>query len=814
MSPLFKRLPRELLHNLGKYLGIFLLFVFAIMMGSGFLSAAHSIQVLQEGMHERDAVEDFHFATQFEAAKKSIEAVEALGCTVYEDFTADVPLVVAGAERTTNCRLINQDSRAHVNRASYYEGVGPQTATEIALDRVWCKNNDVNVGDVLEVGGQQVTVTGILALSDYECLMEKNTDMLFNSNTFTVSLVTPEGLKLLAGAKRDWRYDVILDDRTMDIAARTTFERDVADLLADQGEILTDLVDYEFDNKAIFFATDDVGSDQVMWEVLVALLVVIMAFVFVVLSNATIEQESAVIGTLLASGYRKRELIAHYMALPTLIGILGCAAGNYLGLTFMSTPMQELYYGSYSLPPYEYTFSPRVFLLTTVVPFVLLEVVTFLGLVRKLRFTPLAFLRREIASRSRRNTLPLPERLGYVRRFQLRVFLRNFSHFAVLFFGIAFCSLFLLFGLCLMPLVEHYAGLLKSDVVAQHIYLLKAPLELEGTPEQRASYAAVERLLETDDPLNDLGMVGYARTLLSTMNVDDDEHPVNTTDNGEGRIAQAEKFVAASFEVAHVYTDSSELVTAYGIVPDSRYWTGVDVTDGQVVVGAGLAKKCRIKSGETFTLFDKYTNKSYDLTASSVWGSSANMNVYLDMGALNRMLEEDEDRFLGYASDEELELDQRYVAMDITPEAMSSSAEQMQESFGDMMGMVVAFAIPVYLILVYLLTKTVIDRSSRYISYMKVFGYHNHEISRLYVRAITVTVLVSLVASLPLVIWLVDVLVTLVMDRYSGNLEIYVEPRLMAEVVLIGAAAYIVVALVHLWRIRRVGLAEAMKVQE
>ena len=119
-----------------------------------------------------------------------------------------------------------------------------------------------------------------------------------------------------------------------------------------------------------------------------------------------------------------------------------------------------------------------------------------------------------------------------------------------------------------------------------------------------------------------------------------------------------------------------------------------------------------------------------------------------------------------------------------------------------------------YLILVYLLTKTVIDRSSRYISYMKVFGYHNHEISRLYVRAITVTVLVSLVASLPLVIWLVDVLVTLVMDRYSGNLEIYVEPRLMAEVVLIGAAAYIVVALMHLWRIRRVGLAEAMKVQE
>ncbi|MBR1830224.1 MAG: FtsX-like permease family protein [Atopobiaceae bacterium] len=814
MAPLLKRVPREFRNNLGKYLGIFLLFLFAIMMGSGFLSAAHSIEVLQKDMHERHSVEDFHFATQFEAAKRSIEAVEEMGCTVYEDFTADVPMFVSGDERPMNCRLINQDNRVEVNRGYYFEGVAPAAEDEIALDRVWCKNNNISVGDTVEVGGRQVKVTGIMSLSDYECLMEKNTDMLFNSTTFSVALVTPEGFRSMAGAKKDYRYDVILDDRSMDLVARTNFEKDAATLLADHDEILTDLTDYEFDNKAIFFANDDVDSDQTMWEVLVMLLVVIMAFVFVVLTNATIEQESAVIGTLLASGYRKREIVAHYMVLPTIIGILGCAAGNYLGLTFMSTPMQELYYGSYSLPPYEYTFSPRVFGLTTVVPFTLLEVVTLLGLMRKLRFTPLAFLRREVANRSRRATLPLPERIGFVRRFQLRVLLRNLSHFVVLFFGISFCSLFLLFGLCLMPVVDHYSELLKSDVVANHIYLLKAPLELEGTPNERAAYKAVEDMLEVEDPLTDLGMVGYARTLMSMMDLDDDAHPVNTTDNGAERIAQAEKFAAASLAIDHVVTDSSEEITVYGISQDSRYWPDVDVSDGAVVIGTGLSQKCRIKPGDAFSLFDKYTNKTYELVATDVWGSSSNMNVYMEMSALNRLVDEDEDRFMGYASDEELELDQRYLATDITPESMSTSADQMQESFGDMMGMVVAFAIPVYLILVYLLTKTVIDRSSRYISYMKVFGYHNSEISRLYVRAITVTVLVSLVASLPFVIWLCDVFVGFVMDRYSGNLEIYIEPPLLMEVVAIGAAAYVAVALIHLWRIRRVGLAEAMKVQE
>ena len=814
MSPLNKRLPRDLRHNLGKYLGIFMLFLFAIAMGAGYLSAAHSIEVIQNDMHERYQVEDFHFATQFEAAKSSIEAVEARGCTVYEDFTADVPLAVSGDNRAMNCRLIDQDNRESVNQGYYFEGEPPLLPDEIACDRVWCKNNDVHVGDTITVNGVEVHVSGICSLSDYECLMEKNTDMLFNSTTFTIALVTPEGFQNLAGGKRDYRYDVILDDRSMQLADRTTFEQDAADLLVDKGEVLTDLVDYEFDNKAIFFATDDVGSDQVMWQVLVGLLVVIMAFVFVVLTNATIEQESAVIGTLLASGYRKREIVGHYMVLPTFIGLLGCAAGNFLGLTYMSTPMQELYYGSYSLPPYEFSFSPQVFAFTTVVPFALLIVVTFVGLVRKMRFTPLAFLRREIASRSRRNTLSLPEWLSFVRRFQMRVLLRNLSHFVVLFFGISFCSLFLLFGLCLMPVVDHYAELLKEDVVANHIYVLKAPLELEGTSEQRAAYAAVEELMNTDDPMSDLGFVGYARALLRTMDVDEDAHPVNTVDNGSDRISQAEKFSAASFTVDHVITDTSEDVTVYGIREGSRYWDDVDVSDGAVVVGAGLAKKCRIKPGETVSLFDKYTNKTYEVVADSIWGTSANMNLYMEMSALNTMVDEDEDNFSGYASNEALEIDQRYLATDITPEAMTSSADQMQESFGDMMDMVVAFAIPVYLILVYLLTKTVIDRSSRYISYMKVFGYHNPEITRLYVRAITATVLVSLVASQPFVIWLCKVFVSLVMDRYSGNLELFVAPSLMAEVVAIGAAAYTAVAVVHIWRIRRVSLSEAMKVQE
>ena len=55
--------------------------------------------------------------------------------------------------------------------------------------------------------------------------------------------------------------------------------------------------------------------------------------------------------------------------------------------------------------------------------------------------------------------------------------------------------------------------------------------------------------METDDPLVDMGPVDYAQAVISTMDLDEDAHPVNTVDNGADRIAQAEKFSAASFSV-------------------------------------------------------------------------------------------------------------------------------------------------------------------------------------------------------------------------------------------------------------------------
>lgn len=94
MTPLAKRLPRELRRNIGKYLGIFLLMCGSIALTSGFLLAAHSIGCLIDDMRNAYTIEDGRVTTSFEATDDQLKAAEDAaddvgGVTLYKNFSID-----------------------------------------------------------------------------------------------------------------------------------------------------------------------------------------------------------------------------------------------------------------------------------------------------------------------------------------------------------------------------------------------------------------------------------------------------------------------------------------------------------------------------------------------------------------------------------------------------------------------------------------------------------------------------------------------------------------------------------------------------
>ena len=888
MTPLASRLPRELKHNIGKYLGIFLLMCGAIALTSGFLLAAHSIGSLIDNMRDEYMIEDGRVVTAFETTDAQLEAAEDAaesvgGAVFYKNFSIDADIKKPAGDDSTKRTLRTYEHRTEVDIASYCEGTEPQEDDEVAVDRVFAKNNELAVGDTVELSGRAYTICGIMTQPDSQALFPNNSDFTVNTITYGVAEVTDAGFTALedAGGAPTYTYSFVFNDRDLSVADRTDAEEDIVKALTDADARVDDLIDAG-SNQGIGYARDDVDGDSAMWTTLLDIIIVIMAFVFVVLTNATIEEESAIIGTLLASGYRKREIVLHYLALPAIVGILAAGLGCALGVAFFTEPMRDLYYGSCSLPPFHVYWSWEIFVKCAVVPAAALILITLVGLLRKMGKTPLQFLRHEASGKSgTKRGLRLPERMGFVARFRLRIFLRNLGNFATLFVGVAFASLLLLFGLAILPTMTHYADNLETSLVAEHQYTLKAPLELAGSDEERGQWAALERLQSIDgavlsaaedaeDELKDVADAAQAAAdalaaspsaeamqaasnaldeveakkdalgtrldeLAAALGCNRDEaidliddasqidadsdgiHPVNTVDNGADTIAQAEKFAVYQLQYDRGEGNGTETVSVFGVLPDSRYWKDLNVGDGRVVFGGGLLDKFGWKEGQHVEFHDKYGDKDYSLEYADedcTWGSKSDMNVYLSIEDFNKLFGNDTAYFNGYASDETLDLDARYFAGDTTPDDMRAVGNQFIGMMSSLIGMMVGLAVFIFLLFMYLLTKAVIDRSARSISYMKVFGYRDGEISHLYIRSITLCVMAALVLSQPVIIGSLTAIFRSMLLAYNGNIEIYVPWWSIAACVGIGFATYLVVALLHTHSIKRVSLSEALKVQE
>ena len=493
-NPLNKRLPREFRKDFGKYLVIFLLLVITIGFVSGFLVADGSmIKAYNEGIDKYNT-ENGHFRTSEKMNDAQIQSIEENGIRIYDNFYLEQDL-------TNDSTMRIFESRDQVNLACLMEGEFPKAANEIAIDRMYADNNKISIGDTLKSGTQSWKVTGFIALPDYSCLFQNNNDSMFDSVKFGIGIVTSEAFESLDSPLVKycyaWKYN---DEPTTEKE-----EKEVSDDLmkAINKEVSLEEFVPRYLNQAITFTRDDMGSDRAMMIVFLYIVIAIMAFVFGITISNTIAKEANVIGTLLASGYTKNELIRHYMAMPILVTLIGALIGNILGYTIMKDICAGMYYGSYSLPTYVTVWNAEAFLLTTIIPILLMFLVNYTVLHRKLSLSPLKFLRRDLKRRQQKHTLSLSKRIPFFSRFRLRVIFQNISNYLLLFLGILFANLLLMFGLLFPAVLDHYQTVLQDNLLCNYQYILQIPINAMDEDHKLESLVNMlyfQHEVETDNP--------------------------------------------------------------------------------------------------------------------------------------------------------------------------------------------------------------------------------------------------------------------------------------------------------------------------
>ena len=581
--------------------------------------------------------------------------------------------------------------------------------------------------------------------------------------------------------------------------------------MEDMGKIVTlEAFVPRYLNQAITFTGDDMGGDKAMMIMLLYIIMVIMAFVFGITISNTIRKEAGVIGTLRASGYTRQELILHYMTLPVLVTFVGALIGNILGYTVLKDVCADMYYGSYSLPTYVTVWNGEAFGLTTLVPVVIMLVVNYGVLRHKLKLSPLKFLRRDLSGRKQKRAIYLSPKMKIFSRFRIRVIFQNMSNYVVLFVGILFANLLLMFGLLLPSALSHYQVEIQNNMLAKYQYMLQVPVSAVSGNKFDGLISLLEFYMDS------------------------------RTDNED-----AEEFSAYSLNTLPGKYKSEE-VLLYGIEPDSRYvkidfsnmkdtynsnrntkdkdtedkektgnknTANAEKESAAVYISSAYADKFLLHVGDIITLKEKYEKEKYSFKIAGVYDYTAALCVFMPRSELNDVFKLGDDYYSGYFSDTELtDIKSQYIGSVVDLDALTKISRQLDVSMGSMMGMINGFAIMIYMVLIYLLSKIIIEKNAQSISMVKILGYTNGEIGSLYILSTSIVVVLCLLVSLPVETVVMNILFReMMLSSISGWITLWIDPMIYVQMFAAGIITYVIVALLEFRRVKKVPMDEALK---
>lgn len=753
-NPLRKRLWKEFRTDFAKYFIIFVFMTAIIGFISGFFVAAKSIEVVYDEGFEKHNIEDGNFEYVAKASEEAIETIEKEGVKVYENFYI---------ERETDdyeSKLRLYKNRTEVDRVCLMEGAFPETKDEVAIDRMYADSNKITVGDTIMYDGNKLTVSGLVAFSDYSSLFADTSSMMFDAFKFGIGVVTEEGFEALGEEDLHYNYSWTYNVKTESKAEEKERSEDLLEVLMENGMVTNFIPQYL--NQAIVFTDEDMGSDRIMFSGFLYIVVGIIAFVFAVTTANTIEKEASVIGTLRATGYSKGEIIRHYMTLPVIVTILAAVVGNLLGYTVFVKVAEEIYYNNYSLPTFELLFNPDAFWRTTVIPVISMILINYVIIAKRLRLSPMKFLRRDLSTRQKKKAFKLNTKIGIMKRFRLRIIFQNMPNYLTIVCGVFFANVIMILGIAFPALLEKHQETVSEHIVSAYQYVLKAEAETET----------------------------------------------------EG----VEKYASAGL-ITQIENRKNESVSIYGIVDDSAY-VSIDFTDdeketGAVYISSAFSEKYGYKAGDTVTLKEEFGEESYDFDITGVYDYPVAISMFMPQEYFNEVFDQEEGYFNGYFSDKEIEdIDDMLIAAKITEDDINQMSRQLNTSLGGVFDIFYVFGLVMFALIIFLLSKLVIEKNAQSISMTKILGYSDREIAGLYILTTSIVVVASFFITMPLVNLMMKAVIVIMLSEFAGWIPYYIPSDAFLRVAIGGIIVYGVIALVQFKKVKSVPLDVALKTVE
>lgn len=645
-------------------------------------------------------------------------------------------------------------NRKNIDLVECDEGRLAENDDEIVVEKRFSQVNEVSIGDTIQIAGNDFKVTGIGTSPDYNALFKEMSDTVVDSKVFGTVFVTEGAYDKLHATGESVKTETYL--YAFRLKGKTTCD-DVKDALEDikVDANITSFVTSD-DNPRTGGAADDQQINVQAGYFFGVLLMLLFTYVISVFVVHGIEKESSVIGALYALGVKRRDLMMHYLTLPVIVTTVAGIIGFLIGISNVGIPVQMAdAYAYYSIPAMDVKIPPILIVYGIVMPPLTAIVVNYFVIRKKLSQTALSLIKNEV-KQPKGSNVDLGD-MGFVGRFRVRQMLREMRTGLTVVIGMFIALICLMLSLNTATFCSKVKKQNVEDTHYEYMYTYKYPTE--NPPEG--------------------GEAAYAKTLKK-----------------------------------EVYGYNWD-VTVLGLSKNTKYFD-VDLKDGKnrVAISSSFAEKYGYGVGDEIVLHDEENDIDYGFTVDSVTQYTPAFYVFMTIDDARELFGAGSDEYNVVFSDKDLEVDPARLYATTTKADIESAAGIFADQMRSMVIMIVIISTLIFVVVMYLMMKVMIDRSAFSISLIKVFGFRTKEIRKLYLDGNFFIIAIGAAICLPLAKLIMSAVYPSLVSNVNCGVKLTFAPWLWA--VLYGGilVLYFIINRVLVGRLNKIVPAEVLKNRE
>lgn len=347
--------------------------------------------------------------------------------------------------------------------------------------------------------------------------------------------------------------------------------------------------------------------------------------------------------------------------------------------------------------------------------------------------------------------------MGFVRKFRIRQMLREMRTGFTVIFGMFISLLVLMMGIDCYLACNYISTANKEDTRYEYMYSYKYP----------------------DKQVPDGGTAAYAETL------------------------KKERF---GYNLD---------VTLLGIEKDNPYFNAdVKNQKNSVILSSAAAEKYNLKKGDQLILRDEAGNMDYAFTVDGVTQYSVGLYVFMDINSMRELFHQSDDYYNVVFSDSDLAIDAGRLYAVSSKSDISKASGIFVSKMMPMVIMMIAISVLIFCVVMYLMMKVMIDRSSFHISLIRIFGFRMNEVRKLYLNGNFYMIAVGAAICIPLSKKLMDLMYPLLVANVSTAMRLTGTWQLYLGIYVGIIVLYLVINQILVQRLKKIVPAEVLKNRE